>query len=79
MRLTKVSGEAGRDGVGRPLAVPDVAVGLGVQPERLVAPRELFAAAFGLVDDVEPFLVLVVAVRREEETSARCEGRGGWS
>jgi hypothetical protein len=56
--LTEVSGQAGGDGVGGPFAVADVAVREGVQAKRLVPARELFVAAFGPVDGVDPLLEL---------------------
>lgn len=58
MWLTKVSGQAGGDGVGGPFAVADVSVREGVQAKRLVPARELFVAALGAVDGVNPLLEL---------------------
>lgn len=68
--LTEVSGQAGGDGVGGPFAVADVAVREGVQAKRLVPARELFVAAFGPVDGVDPLLELFGPV-------SYC-GEGGW-
>lgn len=76
--LTKVSNKAGRGYGGGPLAVKDRAIRLDIQTKAVVAFRELFEAAFSLVDGVVPFLVLSVSGRRMTNMSVlqskRCRG-----